>query len=489
MKQLTQYNHAVLEALVEGQGKALELFHEASKRVPAYKKFLKEHDIRPGSVKTFDDFTKLPTIDKDNYLRKYPLEELLWDGNMFSGNLISVSSGSSGKPFYWLRGPEQQREAAEIYTRIYKEIFQCDQKKTLLVVCFSMGTWIAGSYTTLGGMDAANNGLKINVITPALELRDGLNSIKELSSNYEQVILAGYPPFIKDLLDVGEAEGVNWKKMHLGFTVAGEAITEELRDYFMEKSGDRDPTRIINIYGTADAGIVAHETPITVLLRRALSADYARTEAFFHKPVLPTIAHYDPRMRYFEEQDDNLIFTAPSGIPLIRYNIKDSGGIITVLNPILAEGIEAPFEKALDASRHSLREWRQPILYVHGRADFTATLYAVLIYPENIKSALLHDPLSKLTTGKFVMETKDDPKLNQYLKLTIELRPDVAPTKELEKLFMQQIVATLLERNAEYRKLSSAINERALPHIDLRAYGDEETFPRGNKHRWVPKRK
>jgi phenylacetate-CoA ligase len=110
-----------------------------------------------------------------------------------------------------------------------------------------------------------------------------------------------------------------------------------------------------------------------------------------------------------------------------------------------------------------------------------------LIYPENIKSALLGEKLDKFTTGKFIMETMTDKKLDQYLDLKVELKPDVKADEKLQKLFSEVIVTVLSAQNTEYRKLKASIGTRALPNVRLSEYGDETHFPRGNKHHWVPK--
>src|SRR4051812_47956159 len=105
------------------QKKALRTFHAAAERVPAYNDFLKHHDINHKKIRSFDDFKRLPLVDKDNYLRKYPLEQLMWDGKKFDGDIISVSSGSSGEPYFWLRDQAQHDEAADIYYDIYENTF------------------------------------------------------------------------------------------------------------------------------------------------------------------------------------------------------------------------------------------------------------------------------------------------------------------------------------------------------------------------------
>jgi phenylacetate-coenzyme A ligase PaaK-like adenylate-forming protein len=61
-----------------GEKMALQLFHEMAERVPAYKDFLGKNDLEHTKVKDIKDFKNVPTINKDNYLRKYPRESLCW---------------------------------------------------------------------------------------------------------------------------------------------------------------------------------------------------------------------------------------------------------------------------------------------------------------------------------------------------------------------------------------------------------------------------
>src|SRR5947209_8785943 len=97
----------------QGQKNSLDLFWQMAIRVPAYKDFLKKNQIKPESIKTFTDFQKVPTIDKDNYLRSYPREATCWDGKFGSHKwVISTTSGSSGEPFYFPRQEEQDWQYA-----------------------------------------------------------------------------------------------------------------------------------------------------------------------------------------------------------------------------------------------------------------------------------------------------------------------------------------------------------------------------------------
>ena len=56
--------------------KVLDLFHLCAKQVSAYRDFLQKARIHPDKIKTFEDFQTVLPVNKDNYLRSYPLEKL-----------------------------------------------------------------------------------------------------------------------------------------------------------------------------------------------------------------------------------------------------------------------------------------------------------------------------------------------------------------------------------------------------------------------------
>lgn len=466
--------------------KAVALFHEAAKRVPAYKDFLKKHKINPKNIKTIDDFKTLPLVDKKNYLTKYPLEMLCWDGNMFTNQIISASSGSTGDPFFWPRGEDQETEGAEMHEQIYRDIFQADQKSTLVVVCFSMGTWIAGTFTTACTIEVAKKGYRINAITPGLEKNEIIKAVKKLGHLYEQTVLAGYPPFIKDVIDEGARSGVKWKKLHTRFLWAGESFSEEWRNYVLRLVGSRNPYfDSVNIYGTADASMLGHETPVSIVLRRIYNRRRHACEEVFGTDMLPSIVQYYPDKRYFEEVNNELIFTANAGIPLIRYNIHDTGGVISYSE--LVEPVKDAFDKELSKHHINKLNWQLPFVYLNGRKDFTATIYAVNIYPENIKAALVDPKMRSWVTGRFTMATKYHSDMDQYFEVNIEMSKDVEFDDDYLSLARSTVNKKLMKLNGEFGKLHSAIGEKAEPIIHLVTYGDQRYFAKGVKHRWVKK--
>lgn len=461
----------------------LKLFHEAADRVPAYKDFLHVSGVNPKTVKTIADFKQLPIIDKKNYLTKYPLPQLCWDGTLQHSKIISVSSGSTGEPFFWPRGDWQDREGVDLHLRLYKDIFNADHKSTLVVICFSMGTWIAGSYTTTSTFGTVNQGMKINLVTPGIEKEEAVKAIKYLGASYDQIIIAGYPPFTKDILDEGRAQGIKWSRLNVKFMWAGESFSEEWRDFVLQQVGSKDPYHSISIYGSADAAMLGHETPVSIMLRRILNRRPALRQKLFGTEVLPSIIQYDPMSRYFESIDHEMVFSAYSGIPLLRYNIHDVGGIIS-----FDEGMAIGGQTLLDVAEKNdinISQWQLPFIHLDGRKDFTTTIYAVNIYPENIKAALVDPKMRGWATGKFTMATKNRTNMEQYFEINIELAKGILPEPEYKTIATNTIVTKLLRLNGEYRKLNTAVGNKTEPVVNLIEFGNKDHFANGVKHRWV----
>lgn len=462
----------------------LRLFHEAAERVPAYADYLKTAGIHAADVTSIEDFKRVPYVDKKNYLTKYPLRDLCWDGTLEHSQIISVSSGSTGEPFFWPRGAAQDAEGAILHERIYRQIFDAEELSTLVVVCFSMGTWIAGSYTTASTLGAIQNGLKINLVTPGIEKEEAVKAVKHLGSQYDQVIIVGYPPFTKDILDEGRRQGVKWSKLNVKFMWAGEAFSEEWRDYVLHQVGSKDPyCGGLNIYGSADAAMLGHETPASILLRRILNRRPALRSKIFNTEILPSIMQYDPMSRYFETQNGELIFSAYSGIPLLRYNIHDMGGILSYEEGVALAG--PAFQEGLVKHHIDSAQWEMPFIYLNGRKDFTATIYAVNIYPENIKAALVDPKMRGWVTGKFTMATRNKTDMDQYFEVNIELAKGIHPEADYVSIASKTLVAKLKKLNGEFRKLHSAVGVKAEPVVNLIEFGNKDHFANGVKHRWV----
>ncbi|MBU1901755.1 hypothetical protein KKG82_05310, partial [Patescibacteria group bacterium] len=475
--------------LDRGNQNALHLFNSMSARVPAYKDFLNKHNVNVGLIRSIDDFKYLPILDKDNYLRAYDIKDLCWDGKFDEHNwVISATSGSTGEPYYFPRTDVQDKQYA-INAELYLlNNFQIDRKSTLYINCFAMGIWIGGVFTYQALKHIAQKAqYNITIANPGTNKKAALDAIRHLGGEFDQVIIGGYPPFVKDLIDDGEQYGVNWFMHDIGFIFSAEGFTEDFRDYFVEKTSLINPLRgTLNHYGTVDMGTMAHETPLSIMVRRLAlhSKDvYAKLLSNIHK--LPTICQYLPEFFYFEQQDNGLICSSFSGIPLMRYDLKDSGGIFTFST------LFSHFNKiGLDLSQlikdNKIQDtiWRLPFVFLYERKDFVVTLYGVNIYPETIRKVLIYKEFQNYITGKCQLEVDFDQKQNQFLCIYIEKRPGVIIDKDLSFRIKEKIIKRLLLENSEYYQLSNDISERTVPKIIFCDYEDSTHFSTGGKQKW-----
>jgi phenylacetate-CoA ligase len=465
---------------------ALELFRTVVDSVPAYRAFLAEHNINPTDIQTFGDFQKLPQTNKKNYQLRYPLAELCRDGRLERCDFIAVSSGSTGKPTFWPRFIADELSIATRFEQIFYDSFNADTQRTLAVVCFTLGTWVGGMFTANCSRYLSSKGYPITVITPGNNREEIYRVVQELGEAFDQVVLLGYPPFLKDVVDGGIARGIDWKKYHPKFVMAGEVFSEEWRALVGERVGSKNPYYdSASLYGTADAGVLGNETPLSICIRRFLAGNPEAARALFGESRLPTLAQYDPLSRFFESDGRSLIFSGDNGIPLIRYNILDTGGIVAY-DEMLSFLTQWGFDPLAELRQHGQRGMRQlPFVYVFGRSDFTISYFGANIYPENIAVGLEQPGINSRVTGKFVLEAKEDADRNRFLSVVVELAPGVAGDDAKAQAVAESIMAHLRRLNSEFANHVPA--EYQLPRVELRPIGDAEYFPIGVKHRYTRK--
>lgn len=479
-----------------GEAEELRLFHAMVRRVPAYKAFLKEQGIRnPDFIRSTDDMKELPITSKDNYLLRYPLEQLCWDG-VFNKKqfVISSTSGSTGQPFYFPRSSMQDEQfglTAELCLRTY---FGIDAKSTLFINCFALGVWVGGMFVYQATKHIAERGqYGFSIITPGADRAEAIKAVKNLASKFDQVIIGGYGPLVKDLIDEGIAQGINWGDYDVKYLFAAEGFTEKFRDYMRTHGGASDIYGgTLNIYGTADLGAMAHETPLSIFIRRQATQDPGLYKKLFTHQRLPTFAQYIPELYFFEEVDGRLVCSAPGGLPLVRYDLKDVGqvhGYAEMLATLQAHGIDVEKEMGKENIKH--RGWNLPFVSVFERNDFTVSIYSVNIYPESIHKALEEARLQPSITGKFTMVVDFDSHNNQFLEIHIEMRPDIAESKSLREAISASIIESLSRENSEWRDFYAKedIRHKVTPRITFWPYQDSLYFKSGGKQKWVKKQK
>ncbi len=470
---------------------ALELFHDAARSVPAYAAFLKSADVDPTAVRSPEDFNRLPMLTKDNYLRRYQLPHLCRGGRLDGCDMVAVSSGSSGTPTVWPRSVLDERAVAARFEQVFLHGFGADERRTLAVICFALGSWVGGMYTAACGRHLAAKGYPITVVTPGNDVAEILRVVEELGPWFDQVVLAGYPPFVKHVVDAGLAAGVDWPDYRVKLILAGEVFSEEWRDLMGRRTGMAAPLAdSASLYGTADAGVLGTETPLSVSVRRFLAARPDALRELTGESRLPTLVQYDPMTRYFQTSRSTLLFSCDGSTPLVRYHIADEGGLAGFDQMLefcsrfghdpLAEVGGGPGGGGLGGGRGAPE---LPFAYVFGRSLFTVSYFGANIYPENVTVALERPSISDWVTGKFVLETAETADRDRELRVTVELAPGQSSSAERAAELADAMRAELRRLNSEFAHYVPDASQ--LPVIDLRPAGDPEYFPPGIKHRYA----
>lgn len=302
-----------------------------AREVPAYKKFLQQSGVRASDIRTLDDLCKVPPIDKNNYLRASNYNDLFWNGSLRFSHILTSTSGSTGEPFYFARSHAVDEQSALVHERFLLQSSLQKTRPTLVIVCFGMGVWIGGLITYQAFELLGKRGHPVSIITPGINKTEILKILRRLAPRYDQVILAGYPPFIKDVIDAAIEDGIDMAGRRMGIILAAEAFSERFRDYIATKTGIKNVyTDIMNIYGSADLGTMAAETPLSILVRRIAKEDDVLFASLFGQITkTPTLAQFDPSVTCFEEHDGQLFVSGDSAMPLVRYAIGDNGGVLS----------------------------------------------------------------------------------------------------------------------------------------------------------------
>lgn len=463
--------------------KALALFQRTAHDVPAYRAFLQAHGIDPVQIRAREDFERLPLLTKEGYLKRYALADRCRGGDLFTADTIAFSSGSTGEPTFWPRSIADELTIASRFEQVFTDSFDSVVRRTLAVVCFPLGTWVGGMFTAACCRHLSAKGLRIFTVTPGNVKPEILRVVHALAPQFEQTVLLGYPPFLKDVIDAGVAAGLRWGDYRTKIVLAGEVFTEEWRTLMADRAGMTEPLLdSASLYGTADAGVLGNETPLSIAIRRFLADRPNDARAVFGEARLPTLVQFDPCVRYFEEHEGTLVFTGENGVPLVRYHISDRGGVIpfdAMMMRMRALGFD-PIRAAQEAGARIVRDL--PFVYVFGRSHFAISYFGANVFPEMVSVGLEQPEIAQHVTGKFVMQLMPSSDHDLELTIAVELAPNVIGDRDLAERIARSILVHLLRLNSEFAAYVPA--ERQLPRVTLYPAGHPDYFPVGVKHRY-----
>ena len=133
------------------RARARAAFWNAGARVPAYREFLRTKSaLRP---RRFDD---VPPMDKDSYVRRYPLEDLCQGGRLPErGAVLDESSGSTGTATNWVRGEDERHATRRLIQYSARATFGKDG--FILLNAFALGPWATGMNVSMSLVDRSSS--------------------------------------------------------------------------------------------------------------------------------------------------------------------------------------------------------------------------------------------------------------------------------------------------------------------------------------------
>jgi phenylacetate-CoA ligase len=441
-----------------GKWHAWLAFERARRNTPAYREFLAEHGDPRVRVRGLDpDLTSIPVTDKDNYVRRWSVEARCRGGRIpSSGVVIDESSGTSGKPNNWVRGPD---ELAEVRQALQVALHhQLGQEPIFVLNAFALGPWATGMNVSMSVVDIAI----LKSVGPDVAKIE--NTLSLFGPGYRYLI-SGYPPFLKTLVDTAE---VDWSAYDITAIFGGEGMSEGMRDYL-----GRSFRRIYGSYGASDLEInLAAENDFTIALRRRLADNGPLRERLcrLDDAGLPMIFQYNPIDTYVETNDEGeLVVTlcrTRNAAPKIRYNIRDLGHVVRLpeLRAALAESGIEPRELA---PRHS----DLPLLFLYGRADAAVPYFGCKITPGNVEDVIFSLPDLASLVNSFALLVSEDEQATKRLAIALELREGAATPTELEPL-RERVLARLAELNQDYREASRFMPPESIPTLELHRAGE-----------------
>ena len=438
-------------------------FTKAYKKVPAYRDFIDKRGGKPKIMlrnNMMPDLQMIPEMDKANYVKQYPNEARVRGGKLpRKGVMIDESSGSSGKPTSWVRGPVERWLTKEMLQLSYHRAMQGQQGQSIIINAFALGAWATGLNVTMCLTD-------ISVIkSTGPDMDKIVNTMLEFGPQYHYIIM-GYPPFLKTLAD---DERIDWNTYTADAIFGGEGISESMRDYLLKTY-----TQVIGSYGASDLEInVAAENNFTIALRKMILEDTQVRDALTYTDfgVTPMVFQYNPLAYYIETNDKGEVLVTlcrPTNIaPKIRYNIHDRGHVIR--------------HELLRNKLKGLGKWDQlkdlpgrvdlPILFLYGRSDMSIDYYGANVTPDSIREILygITDLAPKLNT--FRLMSRENKKHDKEMEIAIELcegKEDTYDHKQLADQLLDRLAAVNKDFNNAYRHTATPDQ---FPKVTIHEYG------------------
>jgi phenylacetate-CoA ligase len=419
-----------------GEWRAWLAFERAVEEVPAYREFVREHGGEVTVRRWRPDFSRVPVTTKENYVRRFPVEARCVGGRLPErGVVIDESSGTSGEPSNWVRGPEERQDTRKLLHLGVHTLL--GDTPYFVINAFALGPWATGMNLSMSIVDVAvlkSTGPDVVKIE---------NTLRLFGPRYRYLI-CGYPPFLKTLVDTAS---VDWSAYDCTAVVGGEGMSEALRDYLR-----RSFTEVYSSFGASDLEInIATENDFTIAFRRLLleRAELRESLRLPDNGSSPMVFQYNPLDYLIETNDDGELLVTicrlDTTAPKLRYCIHDLGCVrrFDELQRALA---------AVGVTPASLSDdWIDlPLLFHYGRSDATVAFYGANLPVPDVEEAVFSVPELSERVASFTLLEGEDAQANKTLELAFELRGGAEPPSDVR----EPLLAHLARLNQDWREAS-----------------------------------
>jgi phenylacetate-CoA ligase len=453
---ITNIHPEILEKL--SKIKAYQIYKLAKRKVPAYKKFLKN--------KKLSSIEDIPYTDKKNYIKKFPYELRCLNGKFPKTGNIDESSGSSGVPTNWIRSVEEEDLLFKAAKFEFNYTFKADKINYITLSAWSSGPWATG----VKFCEIIERYTLVKNTTP--DIKNIIRSLKTFGNKYNYII-GGYPPFLKQLFDT---PSIKWKDYKINIITGGESIPLEWKDNIKKKLNKN--SKIISSYGASDIDIgIGFETPFSEFVREQAKQNPKLNKELFKAEFNPMVFQYNPLTHYIENTKKHeysvTILDPCVASPKVKYNVHDKGGKISYKNIIkILKKYNKPAVKKFLKKNKTLK---LPFLYVIGRSDGTVSVDGANVYPEQIGAAIESNPTTSKTTNRFMIKKEYCKNQKVTFKILIETKRGKEINNTLKKTYERTILKKLMELNRDFKE-SYLKNKSLKPKIEIYKYNSNKDF-------------
>jgi phenylacetate-CoA ligase len=460
----------------QAETRALRVAQEAAALVPAYGRFLRLAGYDANRLRSFADFGALPVMDKASYLTRYPVEQRVRRGELARAHIVTLSSGATGTPTLWPRFPDQDAAQLSTLIAIYQEHLRIKERWTLLIVANAMGAWVGGTIVAETGQRIFSTpGIRGTVVTPGLNQEEALRFVEQLSRHYDQTFVIGYAAPMASMLDEGQRRGIDWPALNVTLCSGSEYVSEGQRERLAQLLG-KDLDRLegfFGIFGSSEGGgAIGYESRLCLLIRRLCARTPGLADALFDSPIVPSLNQYNPVSHFLEIHDGEILLTARGGVPLIRYNTHDRGGLLT-MDEVVARCRSFGYDLRQELAARGLGpEYLRPLpfMYAFGRSD-AVTIHGANVYVDQLTDVLTQPALRGSNTGHFRLAGENHPDGRATLRVEVELSAGVPASEELSALYQHSVVQGLQRVSAEFRSAYESARGRIDVEVALLPFG------------------